>query len=561
MAAQPCLSAADAESLLEPLKTAAALLNNMVVQGESTLKHTNRLINEVQNRLQQHDSAREQHSQDDNYMSNLLHLLAKYGPGSRFASHGLADQDEGLHPPLGHQRNNLNSLDLAGLPHPYHSPLLNGAANEQPTCGGRGVRPNRDTTPYDAADDQMASGQHKDRPNRSATPCITHEDVFMTDDERRGHAHGQRFRLDRLPSLSDFNPGSFLDTYHDPRGGQSRREPYRGHGTGHYGVQSLGSQPPRGHENRLDNIYDHDSTMAPRPHSPNLERANVRVPWHHSTDYPFPDGFGDHRIGKDLCEAQARQTLDSRSTRHHAPLDFTSDLRVPTAVEIGNGSSPVRTHNRTDADKLKLARMQAQLRQLNKQDAGFNGINGITIPKAGHIARPLRTIPDLLNNDPVPFFFNNDLEQPPRHCYDIPVRPDKKDTIQVCTARKDGFDYSTLPVHLVQRVNDLKRQRVAFAMSTALPKDANEGTFHGQQHALRPVDDAKRGNNTAYNSSGVGAITDPSKNDENPIIPPHPSSDSSESSDSGYDTPDFDETSGAGGEDKNDAEGLGWLGM
>ena len=189
--------------------------------------------------------------------------------------------------------------------------------------------------------------------------------------------------------------------------------------------------------------------------------------------------------------------------------------------------------------------MRAQLRQ---QSAGTCGV---LKRKADHIGRPPRPAPNL---------FNDDLEQLPHHCYDVPFRPHTNGTMRAYTAREDGVHYPMPPIQPVQQVDDLNRPRVAVALSTALSKAAIDDTFHGQQHAHGPVVDAKR-SNTARNNSGFGAITDPSNNDENPVISSHPSSDSSESSESGYDTPDFDESSDAGDEDKDDAEGLEWVGM
>ena len=548
MAAQPCLSAADVESLLEPIKRAAAQLNTVVGEGQSILERTTVFMNEVQTYLEQRTSAREQRRHDDKNMTPFHHGLPEYEKILRLAGLGLAAQNQGLHPPLQHQRNDLDPLEFGPSPHPYHSPLMHGAASEQPMFGGRGRRVNRGSSPYDAADEQNVSGQRTHRPNRSPLPYSTPDDRFISDDERRGHAHGHRFGHDQLPLISDFNPGYFLDTHHDLRGPHSRRGLYGGHDTGHYDVKSLEPQPTRGLETRLDNIYDDGLAMPPRPHHRNLDRANVRAPWHRSKYYPFSDGSKDHRIGKDLCEAQARQTLETRSPRHLAPLNLTGVLRPSTAAEIAHWSSLNRIHNESDADKRRLEQMRAQLRQQEEQIAARN--KGFK-RKADHIARPLRSAPNL---------FNDDLEQVPHHGYDVPFRPHKKGTMRICTALEDGFDYPTLPVHPVQQVDDLNRPSIAVAMSTALRNAATEDTFHGQQHAQGPVVDAKR-SNTAHNNSGFGAIAGPSNNDENPIISSHPSSDSSESSESGYDTPDFDESSGAGDEDKDDAEGLGWVGM
>ena len=545
MAAQPCLSAADVESLLEPIKTAAAQLNTMLGEGQSILERTTVFMNEVQTYLEQRDSARQQRRHDDKNMTPLHHGLAEHKKIIRLAGLGLAAQNQGLHPPLQHQRDNLDPLEFGPSAHPYHNPLVHGAANEQPIFSGCGRRL---STPYHAADDQKVFGQRKQCPNRSPLPHSTPDDRFISDDERRGHAHGHRFGHDPLPLISDFNPGYFLDTYHDPRGPHSRQGLYRGLDTDHYNVKSLGPQPTRGLGARPDNIYDNDLAMPPRPHHRNLETANVRAPWHHSTDCPFPDGSKIHRIGKDLCKAQARQTLEPRSTGYLAPLNFSGGLRASTAAEIDHWSSLVRKHNESDVDKRRLDQMRAQLRQQEEQHAARYGKFK---RKASDIARPPRPAPNL---------FNDDFEQLPHHRYDVPFQPHEKGTIRVCTARKDGSDYPTLPAHFVQQVDDPNRLRFVAAMSKNLDNAVIEDTFHDQEHAQGPVVGAKR-SNIAHNNRGVGVITDPSNNDENLIIPSHPSSDSSESSESGYDTPDFDESSGAGDEDKDDVEELGRVGM
>ena len=586
MAAQPCLSAADVESLLESMKTAEALLNNIVAEGKSTLNLLDKVIAEGHSTLkcntifingvhtypEQRDSARERRHPNDKNMTPLHHGLAEYGKIPRLAGHGLADQDEGLHLLLQHQRQNLDPLELGLNAHPDHNPLLYGGL-------GRLRRLlNHDSTPYDAADEQMVSGQREHCANRGALPHGTPDDRFIFDNERHDHAHGHRYGHDRLPLISDFKPGSLLGTDHNSQDPHSRQGLHRGLDTGHCDIKSLGPQPKRVREARLDNNYNNYLSITPRPHHQNLESANVRAPWHHSTDYPFPDGSKDHRIGKDLCEAQARQTLENgstrhlapllfpeilgattateidhqarqtlenRSTRHRAPLIFPEALGAPTAAGIDHWSSQIRIHNESDAGKRRLEQMRAQLRQ---QSAGTCGV---LKRKADHIGRPPRPAPNL---------FNDDLEQLPHHCYDVPFRPHTNGTMRAYTAREDGVHYPMPPIQPVQQVDDLNRPRVAVALSTALSKAAIDDTFHGHQHAQGPVVDAKR-SNTARNNSGVGAITDPSNNDENPVIPSQPSSDSSESSESGYDTPDFDESSDDGDEDKDDAEGLEWVGM
>ena len=535
MAARP--STADVESLLDPIKRAAAQLEKVVAEGQSILKRNTVFMNQVQTYLEQRDYAHEQGRHNDKNMASLQYGLDDYIVILRSAGYRLTDQDKGLCPPLQHQRDNLGPLEFGPSVLPYLSPLLYGAANEQPLFGGRG---RGGSNPYDADDEEMVSDQHRHRLDFSALPYSMPKDRVISDNERRGQAHGHD---NRHPLISNFGPRSFLDTYHDSRDPPSRRGFHRGLDTGHYDVERLGPQPTRGLEARQDNTYDNNLAMSSHPHHRNLERANARAPWHHSTDYPFLDVSREHGIGKDLCEAQARQTLESRSTRHLAPLEFPGILPAPTVPEIGHWSTPVRTHNECDAENRRLEQMRAQLR---KQNAA-----GILKRKADHIARPPR---------PATILFNGDLGQLPHHNYDVLFRPHQNGTTHVCTARKDGFDYPKLPVHFVQQVGDENRRRVAVAMPKALAKAATEDTFHGQQQTQGPVVDAKR-SNTAHNNSGVGAITDPSNNDENLIIPSHPSNESRESSDNGYDTPEFDESSGADDEDKDDAEGLGWVGM
>ena len=535
MASQPCRSTADLEPLFDSMKRAAAQLENVVAEGQSILKRNNVFMNQVRTHLEQRDYAREQGRHNDKYMASLQYGLAEDIVILRSAGYRLADQDEGLRPSLQHQRNNLDPLEFGACVRPCRSPLSYGAPNEQPTLDGW----------YDVADGQMVSGQHKNCLDFSALPYSMPEDRVISDNERRGHPHGHRFGDNRHPLISAFKPATLLDTYHDPRDSYFRRGLDRDIGTGHCDIESLEPHPTHGLEARLDSTHDNDLAMPLRPHHRNFERANARAPWHHSTEYPYLDHSEDHRIGKDLCEAQARQTLDPRSTRQLATLNFPGVLRAATAAGIDHWSSQVRIHDECDVKKQRLEQMKAQLREQNAAACG------ILKRKADHIARTPRPAPNL---------FNDDLGQLPQHSYDVPFRPHKKGTIHACTARKDDFGDPTLPVHPVQQVDDLNQPRVAVAMSKALSKAATEDTFHGQQHAQGPVVDARR-SNAAHNKCSVGAITGLSNNDEDPIIPSHPSSDSSESSENGYDTPDFDESSSAGDEDKNDAEGLGWVGM
>ena len=568
MAAQPRASAADVESLLEPIERAAVQVNNVVAEGQSILERNTVLMNQALTYLEQRDSAREQGRHNDQNVTPIHQVFAEYQERLRLANHRLANQDEGLRPLLQHQRNNLDPLEFGLNAHPSLSPQLRGAANEQPISGGCG---RRGSTPYDAADEEMVSGQHMYHPNISALPYRMPEDRVISDNERRAHtqpharvhaqaqaqeaqaqeahAHGHRFGDNRHPFLtSDFAPGSFLNTTHDPRDPHLRQRLHRGLDTGHYDVSNLGPQPTRGLEARLDNIYDDELAMAPRPDQRNVERAHVRTPQHHSTDYPFPDDHKDNGIRKDLCEARARQTLEPRSTRHLAPLESPGFLPAPTVLETGHWSSLDRTNNGYEARRRRLQQMWAQ----NERDQERLAARWEEKKrKAGRIARSPRPAPNL---------FNDDLEQLPHHRCDVPFRPHKKDTVRVCTARRDGSDYPNLPGHLVQQVDDPNQPRVATAMSTALAKAATEDTFHGQQHAQGPVVNAKR-SNTTHKNSVVRDITNSSNNDENRINPSHPSTDSSESSESGYDTPDFDDSPGAGDEDMEDAEGLGWVGM
>ena len=63
-------------------------------------------------------------------MTPLHYGLAEY----------LADQDEGLHPSLQHQRNDLDPPEFCLNAHLYLNPQLCGAVNEQPIFGGCGRR-------------------------------------------------------------------------------------------------------------------------------------------------------------------------------------------------------------------------------------------------------------------------------------------------------------------------------------------------------------------------------------------------------------------------------------
>ena len=537
MAAQPRLSTADIDALFEPIQIAVAQLNDTVVEGKSALKRTTDLMDELQTFLR--DFARDQRCHNDKNTSPHQNELAEFEAILRLTDQGLTMQDRGSHPPLQHQRDNVVPPEPGRDTHPYHCPRSYGAATEQPIFRGHGHRLSSDSTSYIAANELMVSGQRKHCPNRSALPYSTPEDKCIADNKRCGHTHSHRTGDNRHPLISVFKPGSFLETYHNPRDPHSRRGLHRGLDTGHHDVESIELQPTHGREAGLDNIYHHDLAMPSRPHHHNSERANVRAPWHHSTDYPLPDGFKDHRVGKDLYEP--------RSTSHLAPLTFFGPMDAPTAAEMGHWPLPIRTHNECDADKRRLEQTRAQFRQQQEQFGCCEYIQR----GAGNIARPPR---------PAPSFSNDDLEQLPHRRYDVPSRPNKKGTMRDSTARKDGSEYPRLLAKRVQQLDGLTRPPVGVAISTAVPKAAIEDISHRQQYAQGPVVEAKR-SNTAHNDSGVGTITDLSNNDESPIIPSNPSSDSSESSESGYDTPDFDESSSASDEDKDDSDWFGWAGM
>ena len=356
MAAQPPLSPPDLESLLEPLKKAAAQLNNMVAEGQSTLKRTNLFINEIQTHLDQRNSAREQHRHNDKNMTLPQHRLAEYEEILKLAGLGLADQDEGLHP------NNLDPLVFSLNTHPHHSrPLLYGAMNEEPTLGGHGYRQNRGSTPYD----ETVSGQRKHRPHCSAPPNCTPHDSVIPGHERRGHAHKHKVGHDPTPLILDDILGHF-DIRHKPQGPHPRQGLFRGLDTGYYDIKNPRPQPTLGLQARarLDNIHDNDLGVPPRPHPRNPERANVRAPRHHFTDYPFADGIKHHPKKNPLYPSQARQTLDPRSTGHLAPLNFPEVLQPPTAAEISHWSSLVQKNDDSDA---RLEQMRAHLRQQDQQ--------------------------------------------------------------------------------------------------------------------------------------------------------------------------------------------------
>lgn len=520
------------------MKSAAAQLSIMLTEGQSTLKRTTDLIDKVQTCLEQRNSASEQCSYNDKNTTTPQYGPAEYKALARLvAKYGYVGQVEGLHPLVQHQPDNLAPLDLAHSVLPYLEPYSYGSANEQPMIQEYMRRLNGASTSCSAADEQMISCQHTHHPNDSGLANIIPDN--RCDNKRRGHIHGHRSSHDRLPLISNFKTGSSSDTYHGPQDPHSQRGLYRGLDTGHYDVESLGPQRTHGLEARLDNINDNNLAMPSDPRHPDLERADVRTPWHRPTDYPISDGPKDHQIGKDLYEAQSRQTPETRSTSHRAPLNFNGPMDDPTAADIDYWRSWVQS----DADKRRLEQWQAQLRQSN--------VSGVLKRKAVKNPGP----PCVPSN-----VFNDDLEQPLHHRYDVPFRPNKESTTRVCTARKDGFDYPALPEQGLQQLDVLKRPLVAAATSTVPAKATTEDTFHGQQHGQGPVVDAKR-SYPAHNDAGVRTIIDPSKNDENPIIPSRPSIHSSESSRRGCDTPDIEDGSSAEHEDKDDAKVWGWLGM
>ena len=533
MAAQPSLSTADVESLLEPLKKAAAQLNNVVAEGQFVLKHHNVFMNQVQSYLERQNSPFEQRHNDKN-VTPLLYRLGNYNASLELADYRLALQDKGLRALIQQQLDNLHRLGAGLDGHPYHSPLLYGAANEKPIFGLFGDQLNCDSTPYDPADEQMVSCERKHCPNGSALPKP--EETIIPNNEGCVHTNGHGPCYNRHNLISDFETKSFLDTYHDPQYLPSRRGLDRGLDTCYNDVESLGPQPTHGPKARQDNIYDIDLAMA---NHRDPEKVNVREPWYQPTNRPALDGSKDHKIGIFPREAQASQTLEPRSTRQLAPPEFPDVLQATTAAEIRCLGSLARAHNRCDTKKRRLEQIRAQLRE---QQAATQGNFK---RKADHLAGPPR---------PARNPFNNDLEQLPHHRHEAPFRPHEKDTMRLFTARKDDFDYPTLPGHLVQHVDNLKRSR---SSDTVFARGVISHSLRRQLLAQAPVTDAK-GSDTTHHKSGVRAFTDTNNHDEHTTSLSHFSSDSSDSSESGYDTPDFDESSGAGDEDKDKAEGLGW---
>ena len=515
MAAQPSV-----ESILGNITRAAIQLNNAVAEGQSILKHHTLFMNQVRTYLERRDSPHEQRPNDKN-VTPLLYSLENYTASLSLAGRKIAHHEERLRVPVQQWRDDLNRLDSGRDVHSCHNTLLYGAANDGPIFGGRGNQPNRDSTPYDAADEQMASGQRKHCPNGSALPKP--EETIIPDNERCGHTHGQGSGHDRHPLISNCGPGSFLDTYHNLQDIPFRRGLDRVLDTSHYDVKSLGHQVTRDPKARQDLMNDYDLAMASVPHHRDSESANVRAPWHHSTDDPVTDGSKVYAFDPAYWEAEAFPALEPRSSRHPTLLEVSNLLKAPTTAEAGHRDSLAKAQQKRDLKKRRLEQMRALLR------AQHAATPGNIKRKADHLG----TWPD------------------PR----LPVRNPFYGAQQV------DFDYPTLPWGPVQQVDDLNRPPSSDALCAALDKAVIDQSLHNKKHAQGPVVNAKR-SNTTPDKSGVTAITDTKNDDENVILSSHFSSDSSESSsESGFNTPDSEKNSGAGGEVKDDAVVQGWADM
>ena len=568
MAAQPRLSAADVQHLLEPIRLATAQLGCMSADLKAALKRNAAFMNEVQTFLEQYSLAPEQHPHNNDKAppKPLDHDLPHHKDTEAPKYQGLPYPGKGFIPPLQHHFDGLDPVESVLNGRPYLIPRSYGAPSKKPIFNGRGDPVNLDALLCCAAAARL------NRPNHSASPHNAANTESILDQDRHSHAHRHTFGDNQLScrscesGLHESDGANSRDMDSGLRNPHSSYSPRTSHDTGHHDTQSLRSGPACGLKTSLDNEYGEDLAMGPRAFHRNLGRGKVCGSKHQcTTEFPCPQALQHIDMLRALNQAQARP-LHPRPTEHCSHLKVRSSsegiedkstgvLRYPTVAQISHALSLVHEHDTSNTEERSLEQLRARTMQQQAQDDA----------KLAY----LRSYREMLSI-PMPYrpalkpFNGPDKGDSPRDDCDMPLRrhvspkheypPRDKSILEVDMAPEAPPHCPMSPLQLAELHYESTRTRIPFAVSTNTAKAATEETSNGQ-HAQGPDSNAKKGD-TVLNSPIKEALTNSSKNAEDTASTSKPSSPHSNTrtqcSESAYDTPDDDEVVVVDGDDQDE---------
>lgn len=316
--------------------------------------------------------------------------------------------------------------------------------------------------------------------------------------------------------------------------------------------------------------------------------AGVSEPGPYCTGYHFEDDFEDDNIDNNFRQARwgrrprltgYRSDLDSRSLDDDIEYDFARDFRAPTAAEIRHQAFHFQTHDGLDAEDRERERREAQVEQRYTEEAF--GIEDV--------ARGVRDrrcqMPRIVEPHPADNLSDGDIEGFTRGGRGNPFRPRQAGTRQNPRANGNAetsrgrnqqappaYDSMT-PAQVTARTQDERADNVIrppvagavaktanlYPVADAVVDNTTQGAAkevpRGQNHLQGPIDHAGIGGSTRHrprantNSNNPRAARATRELSVDSAHTPRVEADdkgSSDSSDSGSDTPDEgSETSGA----------------
>lgn len=534
--------------------------------------------------------------EDDEVLALPQYRHARHGEDQRRADIGVTNPDRAFYPPSQPAYNDLDSLE-PGQYRPFYGRRLSDSADEESDFDRHRGRLHRGPPRYDAAGDRT---------------------VF--DDERHGSFHGWPSPA-RDMETRDFDREIFravdpdLRYSHPPLGPHNQlpfhardmeTRDFDGEIFRAFNPNLRYSHPPLGplgsHDIELDRLEDLEARLRrsaypsfyptydgidpePSMDSRDFGRVGTRAAGRSRSEYHFDD-FEDDDLDQNFREIPP--SCRPRRAGHRSDLDFrfvgddsedepSGELRAPVAAGRRHRLSPVQRHDGIDAEELdaedrEWERQEAQIgKRYMEEDSDIDEIAHVYLrDERGRVPRAARPRPAAnLSSD--------DLEESPRGRRSRPFRPRQagnrqnsrrnprtKAQLDNSARRTDtqqappSYD-SVAPTQVTARVqaeqfNDPHHTSVAPTVSNNTHSHAHpvaavvanktlESTareiLRAQQQFLTPISQAKNGR-TAHDGASVESDND-----------------RSDSSDTGYDTPDEDsETSRAGDEISEGGDGL-----
>ena len=276
-------------------------------------------------RMEQRRLAHERGSCEDNGDSTYPY----YGPTCyaddlRPIDRGFAGLDRGFYPAPKRQNNDLDLLDPGrrGRLDLDHSPYY--AADQELEYNPRG-RLHHDQITNDAAGEELEFGRHGRRTARGPPIYDASDEESIFDEERRRDYHRRGLRVERLPShagdrgTGDYDEGSLHDMIFSPRNPYPRCVLGGSCDIGLDHLEGLEPRVRRSLEPRLDN-YDGDE-FGMRPRGARLEVGRAG---RYRTGYRFEDDFEDDDLDDNLGEARHshRRTQMLRTNRPRPAANF-----------------------------------------------------------------------------------------------------------------------------------------------------------------------------------------------------------------------------------------------